>query len=685
VGILILTLSLAHITQAQAPEGQEYIVQPGDRLSQIARQFLGNANAYPAIVEATNTKAAEDSSFAVITDPNLIEAGQKLWLPAIAAPAGFTGVYTATLPAASSPGRDITMSLNADGTVERSTDYLNGKAPIVETGTWQDNGDGTATVNLTGRPDGVVYEAPDVIKFKLEGAVLTAVEYDQSLYGSEGLILQKQIQAAAPTPQPEAVVGIYKTMTPASSPGIDSTLYLNVDNTVRLVDDYLTGAPAIVEVGSWTIGNGEVVVTITGQAGQAYNAPPILSFDLSGNVLATTPAEDVYGTAGRRYLRFDPLATGQQSLPYDAAEAAQLMSTSGLAGIYKGFSPAASCCGLDLTLFLNPDHNAILKSDYLNGEAPLVETGVWTTTTTTLELALAGAESPLTFTMTDGALASNDWTVFGQTPVRLYRFEVAARHLANPFVAGSVTYQEQIALPPQAVITVQLVDVSVANAPAQVLAEQVIPVNGQQVPFAFALFYDPAQIQPGHTYAAQARIEVAGQAQFTNTTPYPVLTQDAPSAVELVLDQAGQAGAAAGGSCTNVPVTTAQAAPPDRSSYYAYEKEGTLTSPVLDATLTVEAQATDADVRWRGAVLTGLGYCAEGYAPESVTLYTADPAQTTVVVFSNVVGDDSVAAQEVRLDLVPQANNQWQVTWAGVRWRCARGANTTELTAELCP
>jgi hypothetical protein len=37
--------------------------------------------AYPIIFEATNLKAEEDSSFATLFDPDLIEIGQKLWIP----------------------------------------------------------------------------------------------------------------------------------------------------------------------------------------------------------------------------------------------------------------------------------------------------------------------------------------------------------------------------------------------------------------------------------------------------------------------------------------------------------------------------------------------------------------------------------------------------------------------------
>ncbi len=62
--------------------GEAYVVQAGDWLMKIAEEFYGDADAYGAIVEATNVKAAEDSSFAVIDNPSLIRAGWKLWIPA---------------------------------------------------------------------------------------------------------------------------------------------------------------------------------------------------------------------------------------------------------------------------------------------------------------------------------------------------------------------------------------------------------------------------------------------------------------------------------------------------------------------------------------------------------------------------------------------------------------------------
>lgn len=61
--------------------GQEYIIQADDWLSKLADKFYGDPLAYPAIVAATNTQAAADSTFTVIENPDQIEVGQKLEIP----------------------------------------------------------------------------------------------------------------------------------------------------------------------------------------------------------------------------------------------------------------------------------------------------------------------------------------------------------------------------------------------------------------------------------------------------------------------------------------------------------------------------------------------------------------------------------------------------------------------------
>ncbi len=107
-------------------------------------------------------------------------------------------------------------------------------------------------------------------------------------------------------------------------------------------------------------------------------------------------------------------------------------------------------------------------------------------------------------------------------------------------VTGTVTYRERIALPPTAVVTVQLVDVSRADAPATVLGEQVIEPGGKQVPFAFVIPYDPARIDARMSYAVQARIEDGGRLLFINDQHYAVITRGASDTANLVLKSVGR-------------------------------------------------------------------------------------------------------------------------------------------------
>ena len=110
-------------------------------------------------------------------------------------------------------------------------------------------------------------------------------------------------------------------------------------------------------------------------------------------------------------------------------------------------------------------------------------------------------------------------------------------------VTGTVTYRERIALPPTAVIKVQLVDVSRADAPAIVLGEQVTHAAGKQVPFAFEIPFDPATIEANHSYAVQARIEQDGKLRFISDRHYAVITRGAPTRVDIVLRSVGTSGA----------------------------------------------------------------------------------------------------------------------------------------------
>ncbi len=110
-------------------------------------------------------------------------------------------------------------------------------------------------------------------------------------------------------------------------------------------------------------------------------------------------------------------------------------------------------------------------------------------------------------------------------------------------VTGTVTYLVRSALPPTAVIEVQLQDVSKMDAPAETISSQRIEANGKQVPFPYEVNYDPAQIDPQHHYAVRATITEGDKLLFTSTQAYPVITNGAPTAdVEIIVEPTASSG-----------------------------------------------------------------------------------------------------------------------------------------------
>lgn len=105
----------------------------------------------------------------------------------------------------------------------------------------------------------------------------------------------------------------------------------------------------------------------------------------------------------------------------------------------------------------------------------------------------------------------------------------------NAAITGHVTYLLRVALPPSAVLTIQLRDVSLADAPSVLIAEKQIELAGKQVPIVYELPYDAGKIDPKHTYAMSARITVDGKVRFTTTSAYPVITQGKGKTAELLL------------------------------------------------------------------------------------------------------------------------------------------------------
>jgi putative lipoprotein len=114
-------------------------------------------------------------------------------------------------------------------------------------------------------------------------------------------------------------------------------------------------------------------------------------------------------------------------------------------------------------------------------------------------------------------------------------------------VTGTANIRQRIALPNNAVVTMQLADVSRAGAPGQVIAEQSFSANGAQAPFPFTLQYDKARITTTGVYIVQGNIKVNGQLRYTTTVAYRVITQGNPTNVAVTMDAAGRLPNAASG------------------------------------------------------------------------------------------------------------------------------------------
>jgi putative lipoprotein len=130
----------------------------------------------------------------------------------------------------------------------------------------------------------------------------------------------------------------------------------------------------------------------------------------------------------------------------------------------------------------------------------------------------------------------------GAGSLRALALLLASAACASPVgsgsLSGTVSYRERMALPAGAVVRVVLVDVSLVDAPARMIAEQEIRTTSQ-VPIPFTLAYDASQVDPKHRYGLRASIsDVNGRLLWGTTSSHPVFGADAPETHALVLQRA---------------------------------------------------------------------------------------------------------------------------------------------------
>jgi hypothetical protein len=286
---------------------------------------------------------------------------------AVQLPADYVGVYTASLPAADTPGREISVALEADGIVTVTSDYLNNQPPIVETGTWSANPSGTVTVVLTrqgnqayfeprsflvGIEEGellVVGEAGQVVRFASSagelatepaaaapsseevpavtttGPVTSTMEMTTStgltttiVTITETMTVTEPVRAAEVMTEEVTLANTYLALRPAASGGGTQLLALSLfdDGNAQLATEFASQEAPIVDLGTW-LDNGDdtITVTFTGRAEREFDEPVVVTFQREDDFLQSIGSEDLYGSEGLRLrLAADVARVGSASL-----------------------------------------------------------------------------------------------------------------------------------------------------------------------------------------------------------------------------------------------------------------------------------------------------------------------------------------------------------------------------------
>lgn len=115
--------------------------------------------------------------------------------------------------------------------------------------------------------------------------------------------------------------------------------------------------------------------------------------------------------------------------------------------------------------------------------------------------------------------------------------ETGATPRAETLVTGRVLYRERIALTPEAVLHVEVVEAAPPGGTEVVVGEQTLQSPGQ-VPIAFSVAVPSERIRPEAAYTVRARITDGGRS-FTTSEPVPVLTQGHPGQDVQVLVRLG--------------------------------------------------------------------------------------------------------------------------------------------------
>ncbi|MXY75911.1 MAG: hypothetical protein F4Y40_02360 [Acidimicrobiia bacterium] len=101
-------------------------------------------------------------------------------------------------------------------------------------------------------------------------------------------------------------------------------------------------------------------------------------------------------------------------------------------------------------------------------------------------------------------------------------------------ISGEVLFAREVELPEGAVITVRLLDITLADAPSVELGLDVIE-NADRLPTRFRIEYDRDLIVSGNEYSLSADVRLGDDLLYVNDTVHLVLTGGAPANSDVVV------------------------------------------------------------------------------------------------------------------------------------------------------
>jgi len=121
----------------------------------------------------------------------------------------------------------------------------------------------------------------------------------------------------------------------------------------------------------------------------------------------------------------------------------------------------------------------------------------------------------------------------------LWAASVAQAQARPLYLQGNVVCRERMALPPNAKVEVTLADVSLADAPAKIIARTRF-VARPGSPISYRLKYDSRAIRANQRYVLQARITADNRLLYITTTSHPVF-EGARNNTRIMVDRVAKA------------------------------------------------------------------------------------------------------------------------------------------------